>query len=116
MDLLAGDMWQAFQPISDNRGNHTNGEIRMSNVIDFLEMIGQDARLRHASQDEMKLALANMRMDSDLQAAILANDQQQLEALIGASNVCCMLFLSTVSCIQMISMNDEDEIHRERRA
>jgi len=79
----------------------------MSNVIDFLEMIGQDARLRHASQDEMKFALANMQMDSDLQAAILAKDQQQLEALIGASNVCCVVFPG---------MNDEDEYLREKRA
>ncbi|HEV2681182.1 MAG TPA: hypothetical protein VGV14_11830 [Rhodanobacter sp.] len=88
----------------------------MSNVIDFLEMIGQDARLRHASQDEMKLALANVQMDSDLQAAILAKDQPQLEALLGASNTCCVVFPCIVSCMQFVSMNDEDEIHRERRA
>jgi hypothetical protein len=79
----------------------------MSNVIDFLEMIGQDARLRHASQDEMKLVLANVHMDSDLQTAILAKDQLQLEALIGASNVCCVVFPG---------MNDEDEYLREKRA
>jgi hypothetical protein len=88
----------------------------MSNVIDFLEMIGQDARLRHASQNEMKLALANVQMDSGLQAAILAKDQPQLEALLGVSNTCCLVFPCTVSCIQFASMNDEDEIHRERRA
>jgi hypothetical protein len=88
----------------------------MSNVVDFLEMIGQDARLRHASQDEMKLVLANVQMDSDLRSAILAKDQPQLEALLGASNTCCVVFPRTVSCIQLASMNDEDEIHRERRA
>lgn len=88
----------------------------MSNVIDFLEMIGQDARLRHASQDEMKLALANMQVDSDLQAAILAKDQPQLEAMLGASNTCCVVFPCVVSCVYMVSTNDEDEIHQERRA
>jgi len=88
----------------------------MSNVIDFLEMIGQDARLRHASQDEMRLTLASMRIDSDLQTAVLAKDKQQLEALIGASNVCCMQFPGIVSCMQFAGMNDEDEIHHERCA
>lgn len=88
----------------------------MSNVIDFLEMIGQDARLRHASRDEIKLALAGMQVDSDLQAAILDKDQPQLEALIGAGNVCCMQFPGIVSCMQFAGMNDEDEIHRERYA
>lgn len=88
----------------------------MSKVVDFLEMIGQDARLRHASQDEMKLALTDVQMDADLQAAILAKDQLQLEELLGVSNTCCLVFPCTVSCIQFASMNDEDEIHRERRA
>jgi hypothetical protein len=88
----------------------------MSNVVDFLEMIGQDARLRHASQDEMKLALVDVQMDADLRAAILAKDQLQLETLLGASNTCCVVFPCTVSCIQLASMNDEDEVHCERRA
>jgi hypothetical protein len=64
----------------------------MSNVVDFLEMIGQDARLRNASQDEMKLAMANLRIDSDLQAAILAKDHPQLETLLRGSVTCCVYF------------------------
>jgi len=88
----------------------------MSNVIDFLEMIGQDARLCHASRDEIKLALADMQVAPNLQAAILDKDQQQLEALIGASNVCCMQFPGIVSCMQFAGMNDEDEPGCERYA
>jgi len=61
----------------------------MSNVIDLLERMGQDARLRHASQDEVELALTGAQIDPELRAAILAKDQRWLELLLGASNACC---------------------------
>jgi hypothetical protein len=63
----------------------------MSNVIDFLERLGQDAQLRDASQEELELVLACARIDSELQAAILAKDQERLEVLLGSINVCCMV-------------------------
>jgi hypothetical protein len=63
----------------------------MSNVIDFLEKMGQDAQLRHASQDEVERALTGAQIDPELQAAILAKDQSGIEALLGQRNVCCML-------------------------
>ena len=63
----------------------------MSNVIDFLERVGQDAQLRHASLDELELVLANAKIDPDLRAAILAKDQARLEVLLGSINVCCMI-------------------------
>ena len=63
----------------------------MSNVIDLLERMGQDARLRHASQDEVELALACAQIDPELRAAILAKDQRRIEALLGGSNVYCAL-------------------------
>ncbi|MBB6188618.1 hypothetical protein [Rhodanobacter sp. MP7CTX1] len=63
----------------------------MSNVIAFLERMGQDAQLRHASQNDVRLALAREQIDPELQAAILAKDQQRLETLLGSSNVCCMI-------------------------
>jgi len=64
----------------------------MSNVIDFLESLGQDAKLRHASRDEMERALLNAQIDPELRAAILDADQARLEALLGArANVCCMI-------------------------
>jgi hypothetical protein len=66
------------------------GEI-MSNVIDFLERMGQDAQLRDASQEKLVLALASSRINPELRAAILAKDQVRLEALLGSINVCCMI-------------------------
>ena len=66
----------------------------MSDVIEFLERLGRDAHLRHASEVEVGRALARTRIDPALQAAILSEDQQQLEALLGAdTNVCCMIFV-----------------------
>lgn len=66
----------------------------MSDVIEFLERLGGDAHLRHASEIEVKQALARTHIDPALQAAILSEDQQQLEALLGAdTNVCCMIFV-----------------------
>lgn len=65
----------------------------MSNVIGFLERMGQDASLRHAAQDELELALTCAQIDPALQAAIMDKDQAQIEALLGATtNVCCVLF------------------------
>lgn len=63
----------------------------MSNVIDFLERMGHDAQLRHASLNEVEHALARTQLDPELQAAILAKDQQKLEILLGQNNVCCAL-------------------------
>jgi len=63
----------------------------MSNVIDLLERMGQDARLRHASQDEVELTLAGAQINPELRAAILAKDQRRIEALLGQGNLCCML-------------------------
>jgi hypothetical protein len=72
----------------------------MSNVIDFLERMGRDAQLRHASQGEVELALANEQIDLELQAAILAESSSQLGALLGQGVFCCM---------QEPGKEDEDE-------
>jgi hypothetical protein len=63
----------------------------MSSVIDFLERVGQDARLRHASRDELERVLASAKIGQELQAAILAKDQALLEVLLGNINICCMV-------------------------
>ena len=65
----------------------------MSNVIDFLERLGQDAGLRHATDEAVSEALRGAGMEPALQAAILGKDQRALEALLGAdTNVCCMIY------------------------
>ena len=64
----------------------------MSNVIDFLERMGQDAQLRYAKSIEVEQALVRAEIDPSVRAAILGEDQSLLEALLGATtNVCCMV-------------------------
>jgi hypothetical protein len=64
---------------------------QMSNVIDFLERMGQNGQLRHASQNEVEFALSHAQLNPDLQAAILAKDQSQLQILLGQGLLYCML-------------------------
>lgn len=65
----------------------------MSNVIDFLERFGQDADLRHATDEAVAEALRNAGIEPALQAAVLDKDQRALEALLGTdTNVCCMVY------------------------
>jgi hypothetical protein len=64
----------------------------VSNVIDFLQRLGQDATLRHATRTELELALAEAGIDPALREALLGSDQRKLEALLGAdTNVCAMI-------------------------
>lgn len=63
----------------------------MFDVIDFLERMGRDAQWRHASQDEVGLALAGAEIDPELQVAILARDEQGLQALLGQDPFCCLI-------------------------
>jgi hypothetical protein len=64
----------------------------VSNVIDFLNTLGQDADLRHASRQELELALEAAGIDPALRAALLGSDQRKLENLLGANtNVCAMI-------------------------
>jgi hypothetical protein len=64
----------------------------MSNVIDLIEKLGQDARLRYAARADVEQALRSAHIDSEISAALLAGNQRQLEALLGAQpNVCCSI-------------------------
>jgi hypothetical protein len=60
----------------------------MYNVIEFLERVGSDSRLRHASAAEQAAAMAQI--DPALREALAARDSKRLEQLLGArSNVIC---------------------------
>lgn len=87
----------------------------MSNIIDFLETVGQDASLRYASAKAVQRVLADMQVDPEVREAILAKDQQRLTALVGAQNVCCLLIPAQVRCLLIPGINEEDE-YCERRA
>jgi hypothetical protein len=106
---MAGRLAYSNQP-------YTRGENAMSNIIDFLETIGQDANLRYASNREMQHMLVNSQLDQDIKQAVLARDQQRLTALVGAQNVCCLLVPAQVRCLLVPGINDEDEHYEERRA
>lgn len=65
----------------------------MSNVVSFLESLGQDSDLRHVDSAELEKALIAAGINSAIRAAILDNDQPRLEALLAcSSNVCCGIF------------------------
>jgi hypothetical protein len=54
----------------------------MSSVIDFLEKMGSDAQWRHASQEELEVALAEADIAAPESSAILAKDATELQALL----------------------------------
>jgi len=64
----------------------------MSDVIEFLERVGQDASLRHASRATLAEALQAARIDPRLSEALIRGDQAEVQAVLGSSNVCCMVF------------------------
>jgi len=64
----------------------------MSNVINFLERMGQDAKLRDADRGSFDQALQNAGIDAQLWSSIVAADDKQREKLLGAaSNVCAII-------------------------
>ena len=89
----------------------------MSNVITFLERMGRDAQLRDASQNEVELELARAQVEPELRMAILAKDQQKLEALLGGGgNVCCAQFPTNICCAQFVDESEEEEPYLEQCA
>lgn len=78
----------------------------MLNVINFLERAGQDARLRHAPQVDIELALAGMLIEPDARSAILSGDQTKLGKLLGGK-----MFFS----VQFPGKEDEEEDESEER-
>ena len=54
----------------------------MSSVIEFLERMGAHAPLRHASQDEIAVALQEAQIESTLGAAIIARSTADLYSLL----------------------------------
>lgn len=56
----------------------------MADALGFLVKMGQDAQLRHASDAVMAKAMKQEGLSDELQAAILASDQSELESVLGA--------------------------------
>jgi hypothetical protein len=78
----------------------------MSNVIDFIEQWGQQARWRAVTGEVMEAALLEAGFDADERAAILAPQPGLLESMIGARpNVCCL-----------VNVPDDDEQASEQKS
>ena len=63
----------------------------MFDVIDFLQTVGQDAQWRHADTEALAVALTEAEIDPELRVAILAGDEQGLQALLGQDPFCCLI-------------------------
>lgn len=59
-------------------------------LIGFLESLGRDADLRHATRDELKWAMPDLDVES--QRLLQVEDRPQVEALLGVkASICCGL-------------------------
>jgi len=72
----------------------------MSDIIKFLERMGEDVRLREASAAELELALAEAHLEPGHGAAVLAGDAVQLQAMLG---------LGALMAVQLPPGEEEEE-------
>jgi len=78
----------------------------MTDAIDFLEQLGRNARLRHASATELECMLAASGFEPSLRSALLADDAVRLGELLGAQpNICCL--------VEKPDQEDDDEEEEE---
>jgi hypothetical protein len=84
------------------------------NVIDFLERMGQDADLKHASAEMLEEALRDSGIEPALRAALLGKDRRALEGLLGTeSTVCCIIFKDDEEEEEKPTPQEEDEEEQE---
>jgi hypothetical protein len=88
----------------------------MSNVIDFLEKWGQDARLRHATSAELEQALLRAGIEPAERVAILGADHRTLESLLGARSrvVCAIMAPEEEEVEEEDEEEDEDGEEKEK--
>lgn len=72
----------------------------MSDIIRFLQRMGEDARLRDAPAAELELALAQAQLEPEHGAAVLAGDAARLQALLG---------LGALMAVQLPAEEEEEE-------
>jgi hypothetical protein len=65
----------------------------MPNIIEFLERMGQDAQLRHATDTNIEKQLVSEHFEPLMRSAILAKDTRQIEALLNINpKMCCLVY------------------------
>jgi hypothetical protein len=88
----------------------------MTDVIDFLEQLGRDARLRHAAPAELERALAASGIDPDLRSALLGDDALRLAELVGAQPTLCCLIVKPDPAKPGDEEEEDDEPEEEDEA
>jgi hypothetical protein len=64
----------------------------MQDVIRFLDRLGQDAALRHATLSELEQVMRSEGLEPTIRSAILQKDTHGLATLLGANHdLCCMI-------------------------
>jgi hypothetical protein len=82
----------------------------VSQVIEFIERLGQDAHLRHAPIDAVAQALLQAGIEEPLRTAILGEDRRELEALLGArSKMYCGIFAPEEEEKEVPEKEDEEQ-------
>jgi hypothetical protein len=65
----------------------------LSNIIDLLEKIGQEATLRDATDAELAAALEEAGIDPAAKETLLTRDPNAIAALVGSNpNICCLVY------------------------
>jgi hypothetical protein len=80
----------------------------MSKTIELLELIGQDASLRHASQEELAQALDALNASEGLKVAAASGDKSHLGEEFGHKNYSQQVNQNTGGCEP-----DEDDTDNE---
>jgi hypothetical protein len=63
----------------------------MPNIIEFLEKVGQDSQLRHATRGQLARAFDDAAIAADVRDAALSGDRRTLEQLVGSPEIVCCL-------------------------
>jgi hypothetical protein len=64
----------------------------MSNVLEFLERVGQDWQLRHGGRTALEQAMTQAGIDAALRPALLEEDSPQLASLLQLpANISCVV-------------------------
>lgn len=82
----------------------------MSKTIELLELIGQDASLRHASREDLAQALDALNASEGLKVAAASGDKSRLEEELGNKQHPVRVNHNTGGCEP-----DEDETENEPR-
>ena len=58
----------------------------MDKIINLLEKLGANSTMQHADEAQLQSVVNPLNLDAEVQAAILARDNQALEMLLGVRN------------------------------